>query len=71
MSGGRTILADVSMHYGHARQRYEQAMRRGDHDRADDSMALMQEIERCVTVIEVSTSWRATVRQRDAREGRN
>lgn len=70
MSGGRTILGDVTLHYGHARERYTQAMRRGDHSRADDAMSLMQEIERCITVVEVSTSWRRTVEERDAREAR-
>lgn len=64
----RAIIEDVALHYGHARERYNQAMRRGDFPRADDAMSLMQEIERCVTVVEVSTSWRRTVEERNARE---
>lgn len=57
----RTILCDVVEQYGQFRERFEQAMRRGDYDRADDAMSVMQEIERCVAVNEVSTSWRRTI----------
>lgn len=57
----RTILSDVSLAYGHFRERYEQALHRGDFDRADDALSVMQEIEHCVSVNEISTSWRRAV----------
>jgi hypothetical protein len=57
----RTILCDVTLAYGQFSDRYQQAMRRGDFERADDAMSVMQEIERCVTVNETSTSWRRTI----------
>lgn len=57
----RTVLSDVSVAYGHFRERYEQAMRRGDHERADNALSVMQEIERCVSVKETSTAWRRVV----------
>ena len=61
MTGARTILADVTLAYGQFRERYEQGMRRGDYDRADEAMSVMQEIERCVAVNEISVAWRKTI----------
>jgi len=57
----RTVLSDVTIAYGHFRERYEQAMCRGDYDRADKALSVMQEIERCVSVKETSSSWRSAV----------
>lgn len=57
----RAILCDVTQAYGQFRARYDQAMHRGDYDRADDAMSVMQEIERCVTVHETSTAWRRSI----------
>lgn len=44
-------LKDITRRYGHALERYEQGMHRGDTKRADDALAEMQEIESCVTII--------------------
>lgn len=60
----RSLLGDVSIAYFHARQRFEQSSNRGDVDRADEALADMQIIERCVTVHESSTEWRTTRRRR-------
>lgn len=54
----RSILKDVALAYLQANERYEQATRRGDFDRADDALSDMQTIERCVSVNETSTAWR-------------
>lgn len=66
----RSVLADVTAAYSESRTRFEQYADRGEHDRADDYMSEMQEIEACVTVIELSTSWRRTIETRLKREGR-
>lgn len=65
----RTILCDVTLAYGQFRERYDQAMHRGDYDRADNAMSVMQEIERCVSVNETSTAWRKTIADIRKREG--
>jgi hypothetical protein len=57
----RTILGDVSLAYGQFSERFRQATRRGDFERADEALSVMQEIERCVSVNEVSTAWRKVV----------
>jgi len=44
-------LKDVTRRYGHALERYDQAMNRGDIDRADQAITDMQEIENSVTLI--------------------
>lgn len=62
----RSVLEDVAMAYVQSRQSYDRAAGRGDTERADQALSEMQEIERCVTVHENSTSWR-TIRGR--REG--
>jgi hypothetical protein len=56
---GRSVLEDVAMAYVHSRQSYDRAASRGDTERADQALSEMQEIERCVTLHETSTSWRA------------
>ncbi len=61
MSRDRTLISDVTLAYGHFDERYQQAAGRGDHDRADEALSVKQEIERCVQVHEVSTSWRSTI----------
>lgn len=63
---GRKVLEDVASAYMASRQSYDRAAGRGDTERADQALSEMQEIERCVTVQENSTSWR-TIRGR--REG--
>lgn len=45
-------LKEVTRRYGHAMQRYDQAMYLGDQKRADDALTAMQEIEDRVTIIE-------------------
>lgn len=47
-----TVLKDLTRRYGHAMQRYDQAMYRGETDRADDAMSEMQTIEQSVTIIQ-------------------
>lgn len=64
MRGRHSILADVTLAYGHSRDRYERAMGRGDQDRADDAMSEMQQIENSITVIETNTEWRAVLERR-------
>jgi hypothetical protein len=64
----RTILGDVTLAYGQFNERYRQATHRGDYDRADEALSVMQEIERCVSVNETSTSWRNTIAKLIARE---
>lgn len=64
----RTVLADVARDYGQFRNRYERAMDRGDRERADEAMSVMQEIENCVHVNEISTAWRRTVASIRSRE---
>jgi hypothetical protein len=61
MSRDRTILGEVTTAYGQFSERYQQAAHRGDYDRADEALSVMQEIERCVAVNETSTSWRNTI----------
>lgn len=67
----RSTLADVSAAYGHFSLRRDQALHRGAHDRADDAIDVLKEIERCVQVKEVSTSWRTTIADIQKREGRS
>lgn len=55
MSDRRAIhsqLKDVTRRYGQALDRFEQGMRHGDVDRADQALAEMQDIEASVTIIE-------------------
>ena len=71
----RSILADVTREYGQFRERYDQAVGRGDYDRADEAMSVMQTIENCVHMNETSTHWRRMVdeirkRERTNRESR-
>lgn len=66
----RSILADVVDAYGESRARHDQYRGRGDHERADEYLSEMQEMENCLTVIETSTSWRHTIETRRKREGR-
>jgi hypothetical protein len=63
-----TVLQDLTMAYHESRVRFEQYADRGQHDRADEYLAEMQEMERCVQVQEVSTSWRRTIEARKRRE---
>lgn len=63
---GRKVLEDVASAYMASRQSYDRAARRGDTERADQALSEMQEIERCVTVKENSTSWRAMRGRREA-----
>lgn len=56
-----SILADIVRLYSRYYDRYEQAMRRGDFERADESFSVVQEIEACVHINEVSTKWRDTI----------
>lgn len=67
----RTILADVTAAYTESRQRFERHAHKGQHDQADIYMSEMQEIERCVHINEISTSWRRTIGARWKREGRS
>ena len=55
MTDHRTLhakLKDVTRRYGHAMERYEQGMQRGDTERAEAALTEMQEIEQRVTIIE-------------------
>jgi hypothetical protein len=45
-------------------------MHRGDYERADNAMSVMQEIEKCVSVNETSTAWRKTIAAIKQGEGR-
>lgn len=64
----RAMLADVTVVYGQFNERYQQAARRGDYERADEALSVMQEIERCVVINELSTAWRRTVAKIRLRE---
>lgn len=64
----RTILGDVSLAYGQFNERFQRAASRGDFERADEALSVMQEIERCVSVNETSMSWRKTIANLIARE---
>lgn len=61
--GRRSVLEDVAVAYVGARQNYDRAAGRGDIERADQALSEMQEIERCISIHETSTSWR-TIRGR-------
>lgn len=64
MRGRHSTLAEVAGAYSESRNRYELAQHRGDTERADQALADMQEIERCVTVVENNIAWRATLASR-------
>ena len=44
-------LKDITRRYGQAMERYDQAMRFGQQERADNAITDMQEIESSVTLI--------------------
>jgi hypothetical protein len=62
------VLADISVAYTDSQRRYQQYADRGNHDKADEYLSEMQEMERCIQVHETSTSWRRTIAARIARE---
>ena len=64
----RSILAEASAAYQESRARHDQYRDRGDHDRADEYLSEMQEMEACLTVIENSIAWRRTIDARHKRE---
>jgi hypothetical protein len=58
MSGDRTLLREAAFKYVRAAERYERHQARGNADEADDALADMQTMERCLTISEHSSEWR-------------